>query len=68
MQESRKISIILFADIAGYTALMANDEKFALGLLQKFQDALEQTVPHHQGEIIQYFGDACCLSRAHRKP
>ena len=62
MQETRKLSTILFGDIAGYTSLMASDEKYALGLLNQFKSELEQIVPGHGGEIIQYFGDACLLS------
>lgn len=62
MQETRKLSTILFGDIAGYTSLMASDEKYALGLLNQFKKILEQFVPAHGGQIIQYFGDACLLS------
>jgi class 3 adenylate cyclase len=35
MEEIRKLSTILFADIADYTALMQKDEQHALGLLSR---------------------------------
>ena len=62
MPEKRKLSTILFADIAGYTALMQSDEPQAMQFLSTFKSMLEQTVPSHDGEIVQYFGDACLLS------
>ncbi|MCB9319429.1 MAG: hypothetical protein H6570_09110 [Lewinellaceae bacterium] len=62
MQETRKLSTILFADIVGYTALMQNDEPRALQLLQAFKALLQGTVPTFEGVIVQYFGDACLLS------
>lgn len=62
MQGKRKLSIILFADIAGYTAMMQQDEEQALTQLNHFRDTLMDFVPAHQGEIIQYFGDGCLLA------
>ena len=62
MQEKRKLSTILFADIAGYTALMQEDETHALTLLNSFKDILERVVPNYLGEIVQYFGDGTLLS------
>jgi tetratricopeptide (TPR) repeat protein len=62
MEETRKLSVILFADIAGYTALMQNDENKALGYLQSFKETLEQEATVNQGKIVQYFGDGCLLS------
>lgn len=62
MSERRKLSTILFADIAGYTFLMEHDEDKAMGFLAQFKKELEQKVPAYNGEIVQYFGDACLLS------
>ncbi len=62
MAEVRKLSTILFADITGYTAIMQSDESKALAFLQTFKKTLEQFVGGYQGQIIQYFGDACLLS------
>jgi len=57
--QQRKLAAILFADIAGYTALMQSDERLALANLQKFKKSLEQLVPINKGEIIQFYGDGC---------
>ena len=62
MPETRKLRTILFADIVGYTAMMQQDEQHSLHLLAHFKADLERLVPAHEGDIIQYFGDACLLS------
>lgn len=62
MSESRKLNTILFADIAGYTALMHSNEDQALSFLETFKNFLENFVPQFNGKIVQYFGDACLLS------
>jgi class 3 adenylate cyclase len=60
--ESRRLSTILFADIEGYTSLMQTDEQLALHRLNLLKETLENLVPLYQGQIVQYFGDACLLS------
>lgn len=62
MLESRKLAIIVFADIAGYSAMMQADEKQALHTLDQFKSILEQEMKLHEGKIIQYYGDGCLLS------
>jgi len=59
MTEHRQLAVVLFADIAGYTALMQKDEDSALQILQRFKTELFRSVKTHEGEIIQYFGDGC---------
>ena len=56
-----KTAAILFADIAGYTALMQKDEAQALSQLQHFKQILERVVPSCQGHIIQFYGDGCLV-------
>lgn len=62
MKEDRKLNTILFADIAGYTSIMHNNEAKAMDYLQSFKKLLEDKVPEYDGQIVQYFGDACLLS------
>ncbi|MEO1214659.1 MAG: adenylate/guanylate cyclase domain-containing protein [Bacteroidota bacterium] len=62
MLETRKLAIIVFADIAGYSALMQADEKEALHVLDQFKSILEEEMNMHDGEIVQYYGDGCLLS------
>lgn len=60
--ESRKLSSIAFADIAGYTAMMQADERNALRVLDAFREVLEEEMALHEGKIIQFFGDGCLLA------
>ncbi len=62
MLPNHHLAAIMFADIAGYTALMEHDEKNALELINRFKEVLEKITPEHQGRIIQYFGDGCLLA------
>ncbi len=62
MQENRKLSTIVFADIAGYTATMQEDEQKALKQLNLFKSVLEEETKKYGGTIVQFFGDGCLLS------
>lgn len=62
MLDSRKLAIIVFADIAGYSAMMQADEGKALSVLDRFKTILEEEMPLHEGQIVQYYGDGCLLS------
>jgi len=62
MPETRKLSTIIFADIAGYTALMHEDEDMALRFLAGFKQTVEDETTSFNSLIVQYFGDACLLS------
>jgi adenylate cyclase len=62
MSATRQLAAILFADIAGYTALMQQDEKKALEMINRFKELIESVTPEFQGRIIQYFGDGCLLA------
>ena len=62
MSETHKLSVILFADIAGYTGLMQKNEQQALLLLNRFKEVLKAETAKHHGRIVQYFGDGCLLS------
>lgn len=62
MKTTRKLNTILFADITGYTSLMQDDEAKAMEMLKIFKRILEDKVSKYEGNIVQYFGDACLLS------
>ena len=57
----RHISVILFADISGYTAMMQQDELESLAKLKKFEETLRQETENFQGEIIKSYGDGSLL-------
>lgn len=62
MSSSRQLAAIMFADIAGYTALMQEDEERALQLREKFETVLHQEITSHAGRILKMMGDgALCL-------
>jgi class 3 adenylate cyclase/tetratricopeptide (TPR) repeat protein len=53
----RRLAAVMFTDMAGYTALMQRDEAAALRSRERHRRALERSVPSHDGEVLQYFGD-----------
>ena len=61
-KQNRKLAAILFADIAGYTALMQKDEATASTLLSRFQKSIEELIPENNGQIVNFYGDgALCI-------
>ncbi len=62
MSSSRQLAAILFADIAGYTAMMQEDESLAMNCRQKFKQKLEEEVSRQHGKILEFRGDgAMCI-------
>lgn len=61
MNSKRQLAAILFADIAGYTALMQENEQQALRVLNHFREDIESIVPQFDGQIIQFYGDGCLI-------
>lgn len=57
--KKRRLAAILFADIAGYTAMMQKDEMLAASLLHKFHSTMKSEVPQFNGQVVQFFGDGC---------
>lgn len=56
-QTSRQLAAIMFADMAGYTAMMQEDEMNAKSLRDRMLSVLEVLVPKYQGKIVQLYGD-----------
>jgi len=56
-ESSRHLAAILFTDIVGYTAMMQRNEEEALTAVRRHHQVLEKTIPAHDGEIHQYYGD-----------
>ena len=60
--QNRRLAVILFADIAGYTALMQKDEENASTLLRRFQQNIQTQVSEKNGQVINFYGDgALCI-------
>jgi adenylate cyclase len=53
----RQLAAILFADMAGYTALMQENEQLARLKRKRVKDVLENTIEQFNGKILQYYGD-----------
>ena len=62
MSSTRQLAAIMFADIAGYTALMETDETLALQLREKLKQKLEKEIITHQGKIVKWMGDGVICS------
>ncbi|HET8962331.1 MAG TPA: adenylate/guanylate cyclase domain-containing protein [Chitinophagales bacterium] len=58
----RQLAAIMFADIAGFTALMQEDEALALELRNKLKNKLETEIAIHGGRVIKYSGAGALCS------
>jgi adenylate cyclase len=54
----RKLAAILYADIAGYSRLMGDDEDATHRRLTEYLDLISATVEGHHGRVMHYAGDA----------
>jgi adenylate cyclase len=59
---NRQLAAIMFADIAGYTAMMEADEAIALRMLEKFRRKLEVETGLRGGRILEFRGDGALCS------
>ncbi|MDW3193704.1 MAG: adenylate/guanylate cyclase domain-containing protein [Cytophagales bacterium] len=57
MMAKRQLSAIMFTDLAGYTAIMQDDEINAKGLRDRHRKILEKEIAEHDGQVLQYYGD-----------
>ncbi|HYK46631.1 MAG TPA: adenylate/guanylate cyclase domain-containing protein, partial [Parafilimonas sp.] len=64
MPSSRQLTAIMFADIAGYTSLMQEDEAMALELRNKFLQKIGEETSAHNGRILDIKGDGALCSFA----
>lgn len=62
MSQTRKLTVILFADIEGYTRLMQHDESFAITVGEKFKKVLESQIASHGGLLHKWSGDGALCS------
>jgi class 3 adenylate cyclase/tetratricopeptide (TPR) repeat protein len=58
----RRLAAIVFTDIAGYTALSAQDEEMALSLLDHQRELLQPIVRKYGGDWLKEIGDGILLS------
>ena len=61
----RRLTVILLADVAGYSALMERDEDATLTRLKASRAAvLEPNIAAHNGRIIKHMGDGVLVEFA----
>jgi class 3 adenylate cyclase/tetratricopeptide (TPR) repeat protein len=54
----RKLAAILYADVAGYSRLMGEDEDATHRTLRDYLDLMASTIDSHRGQVMHYAGDA----------
>jgi adenylate cyclase len=54
----RRLSVVLAADVAGYSRLVAEDEEGALAILAAYKTTLSDIVTEHAGRIFGSAGDS----------
>jgi LuxR family maltose regulon positive regulatory protein len=57
MSRKRQLAAIMFTDIAGYTALMQQNEKKAIQTRNKHRHVFNSATKKYKGRILQYYGD-----------
>jgi len=57
VHNERRLAAILFADVAGYTALSSRDEDLAFALIQSFQRISKKLVAEKGGRVVKFLGD-----------
>ena len=60
--EQRRLSAIMFTDIAGYTGIMAADEKLALWVINRHREILKPIIEKHNGNWLKEMGDGTLSS------
>jgi len=61
-QPSRRLAAIMFADIAGYTAVMGQDEGRALRILERNRALLNAALQKFDGRMLKEMGDGSLSS------
>ena len=56
-KDKRKLAAIMFADVVGYSRMMASNEEQTLELLKDFENICSPIISKHDGEIIKKVGD-----------
>jgi adenylate cyclase len=53
----RKLTVILSADVKGYSRLMGEDEKETVRTLNAYKEVMTGLIEHHHGRVVDSIGD-----------
>ena len=56
-KDKRKLAAIMFADVVGYSRMMASNEERTLELLKEFENICSPIISDNEGKIIKKVGD-----------
>ena len=56
-KDKRKLAAIMFADVVGYSRMMANNEERTLPLIKDFENICSPIISDNEGKIIKKVGD-----------
>ena len=62
MNQTRTLAAIMFTDIVGYTAIMAEDENRALSILESNREIHARFISIHGGQFIKEIGDGSMVT------
>lgn len=59
--KEHELVVIMFADIAGYTALMQKSEEEAKKVLDRFESTFSEAASEFEGVVVNSYGDGCLI-------
>jgi adenylate cyclase len=60
-QPNRRLAAVMFLDMVGYSAMMANDEERALACVAELERMLRAEVPKFGGRVVKFLGDGSMM-------
>jgi class 3 adenylate cyclase len=60
-KDKRELAAIIFADIVGFSSIMANDEGNALKLIKELDILIDSIINNYSGKIVKKLGDGYLL-------
>jgi class 3 adenylate cyclase len=60
-QPNRRLAAVMFLDMVGYSAMMANDEERALACVGELEKLLRAEVPKFGGRVVKFLGDGSMM-------
>jgi len=58
-EQKRRLAVIMFSDIVGYTAMMQKNEADTLIKVERYKTAHKKKTQQYEGKILKFLGDGC---------